>query len=322
MPAWRFWCVREPFIPDPIQAVEFRGYLSRLRRRERSVNRLALLPEHPLSPAGLSSRFRNVLGSVQAAHEDDEWLPRDPTGYDARMGSSRWDRKRVRSLIILLVVAAGLIGGFVALRLTGRLSMFSSQEALRTWVLGFGAAAPAVFFVVQVLQVIVSPIPGGLTTLVGAMLFGFWPAFGLSTAAVITGSLIAFGLARAFGRPLVLRLVGPKITERYLGAMTSRARIALLLMFLLPFFPDDALSLVAGLTGLSWSFFLLAVACTRPWGLLFSSMVGSGMVRISKTASAGASSFSQSKSGLSRSAVVTWMNRKPVASASLSTGFP
>ncbi len=196
------------------------------------------------------------------------------------MDRSHWSRKRVISLVILLAVVGGLIAGFVVLRRSGRLDVFASAEALQSWVDGFGVAAPLVFFVVQMIQVIVSPIPGSVTTLVGGMMFGFWPAFGLSTAAVLTGSLLAFGIARAFGRPLVVRLVGPTITERYLGAMTSRARIALLLMFLLPFFPDDALSLVAGLTGISWAFFLLAAACTRPWGLLFSSMVGSGMIHV------------------------------------------
>jgi uncharacterized membrane protein YdjX (TVP38/TMEM64 family) len=196
------------------------------------------------------------------------------------MGSPHWNSKRIISLIIILAVAAVLIVGFFALRSSGQLAMFASAEAMQAWVAGFGAAAPAIFFAIQMVQVIVSPIPGNVTTLVGGMMFGFWPAFALSSTAVLTGSVIAFALARAFGRPLVVRLVGPKITERYLGAMTSRARIALLLMFLLPFFPDDALSLVAGLAGLSWSFFLLAAACTRPWGLLFSSLVGSGMVHV------------------------------------------
>ena len=191
-----------------------------------------------------------------------------------------WDGKRIASLGIIVVVVAALIAGFLTLRATGRLHMFSSPDAMRAWVAGFGAAGPAVFFAAQVGQVIVSPIPGSVTTLVGGMMFGFWPAFGLSTAAVLVGSLLAFGLARAFGRPLVVRLVGPRLTERYLGAMTSRARIALLLMFLLPFFPDDVLSLVAGLTGISWLFFLAAVICTRPWGLLFSSLVGAGLLQV------------------------------------------
>jgi uncharacterized membrane protein YdjX (TVP38/TMEM64 family) len=196
------------------------------------------------------------------------------------MGNPLWNSKRTISLIIILAVAAALIGGFFALRSTGRLAMFASAKAMRTWVAGFGAAAPVAFFAMQVVQVIVSPIPGNVTTLVGGMMFGFWPAFALSTAAVLTGSVIAFALARSFGRPLVVRLVGPKITERYLGALSSRARIVLVLMFLLPFFPDDALSLVAGLTAISWSFFLLASVCTRPLGLMFSSLVGSGMVQV------------------------------------------
>jgi uncharacterized membrane protein YdjX (TVP38/TMEM64 family) len=190
------------------------------------------------------------------------------------------DGKRLASLVIIVLVVAGLVAGLLVLRGAGRLRMFSSPDAMRAWVAGFGAAGPAVFFAAQVGQVIISPIPGSVTTLVGGMVFGFWPAFGLSTAAVIVGSLLAFGLARAFGRPLVVRLVGSRMTERYLGAMTSRARIALLLMFLLPFFPDDVLSLVAGLTGISWLFFLVAVACTRPWGLLFSSLVGAGLLQV------------------------------------------
>ena len=196
------------------------------------------------------------------------------------MTERRWDRKRIAALIILAAVIAGIVVGVILLRNSGRLEIFSSQEALREWVSGFGAWAPAMFFLAQMVQVIISPIPGSVTTLVGGALFGLWPAFGISTAAVIVGSLLAFGLARAFGRPLVSRLVGPKVTEKYLGAMTSRTRIALLLMFLLPFFPDDALSLIAGLTGISWMFFFLAVLITRPWGLLFSSLVGSGFVTI------------------------------------------
>jgi len=200
--------------------------------------------------------------------------------YHARMKRQGWTWQRVLSVCLLVLILAGLTVGFLLLRQSGRLAMFSSPDALKAWVDGFGPAAPAVFFAVQVAQVIVSPIPGSATTVVGGMMFGFWSAFALSTVAVVVGSLIAFGLARAFGRPLVSRMVGPKITERYLGAMTSRARIALLLMFLLPFFPDDALSLVAGLTGISWIFFLLAVLITRPWGLLFSALVGSGALTV------------------------------------------
>jgi len=197
------------------------------------------------------------------------------------MPARKWDQRRVAALLALVAVLVVVAVGLFELRRGGYLDVFSSEEALRSWVSQFGVWAPIVFCAIQMLQVIISPIPGGVTTLVGGAMFGLWPAFFLSSAAVLVGSLITFGLARAFGRPLVVRLVGPRVTEKYLGAMSSRGRIAFLLMFLLPFFPDDALSAIAGLTRISWGFFALIVAITRPWGLLFSALVGSGMLSVS-----------------------------------------
>ena len=51
-------------------------------------------------------------------------------------------------------------------------------------------------------------------------------------------------------------------------------------MFLIPFFPDDVLCLLAGLSAMSVPYFALVVILTRPWGLLFSAMLGSGMIDI------------------------------------------
>ena len=47
-----------------------------------------------------------------------------------------------------------------------------------------------------------------------------------------------------------------------------------MLAFLLPFFPDDVLCILAGLTELPFRRFALLVIAARPWGLLFASAVG------------------------------------------------
>ena len=52
--------------------------------------------------------------------------------------------------------------------------------------------------------------------------------------------------------------------------------LTLALLFLFPFFPDDVLCLLAGLTGYSWGWFAGMVLLTRPWGLVFSALIGSG----------------------------------------------
>ena len=48
----------------------------------------------------------------------------------------------------------------------------------------------------------------------------------------------------------------------------------LILAFLFPFFPDDVLCILAGLTTMPFRRFLLIALLTRPWGLLAASALG------------------------------------------------
>ena len=47
---------------------------------------------------------------------------------------------------------------------------------------------------------------------------------------------------------------------------------------ILPFFPDDILCLVAGLTNMSWSYFILVQFVSRPIGILTTAYFSSGEV--------------------------------------------
>ena len=49
-------------------------------------------------------------------------------------------------------------------------------------------------------------------------------------------------------------------------------------MMLLPLFPDDLLCLVAGLTDMSWNFFMITQFITRPIGITLVSFFSSGEV--------------------------------------------
>jgi len=112
------------------------------------------------------------------------------------------------------------------------------------------------------------------------MLFGFLYGFLLSLGAVFLGSIAAFLLGKAFGRPLVERIAGKSTVDKYMKSVSSRQRIVLIMMFLLPFFPDDLLCLIAGLSAMRLPQFSLIVILTRPWGLLFSALAGSGLVHV------------------------------------------
>ncbi|MDD3244064.1 MAG: TVP38/TMEM64 family protein [Eubacteriales bacterium] len=188
--------------------------------------------------------------------------------------------KRVFAALAVIAVLALLAWGYFALKKAGLLTMLSSPEALRDWVEGFGAWGPAVFFLVQFSQVIIAPIPGSVTALAGGLLFGFWKGMLISVGAMILGSAVAFLLARRLGRPFVRFLVGQAVMDKYVDVLGERGMGVLFMMLLLPFFPDDALCFIAGLTTIPLPFFLLAVVVTRPAGLIFSSLVGAGIITI------------------------------------------
>ncbi len=188
----------------------------------------------------------------------------------------RLDRRQLLWLLGLLALCLLLGLAWFLLDRAGYLEIFRSTEALRAFVEGCGPWAPLAFILLQLLQVIFAPIPGNVTTLAGGALFGFLPAFLYSVLAVFLGSLVAFGLGRWIGRPAIDRLAPKDVVEKYLVVLADRQRLTLCLLFLLPFFPDDVLCLLAGLTGYSWGFFAWMVLLTRPWGLLFSALVGSG----------------------------------------------
>ena len=182
------------------------------------------------------------------------------------------------AVLAVLVVAAVVV--YYVGRNLGWFKFFESKENVRDWVKSFGGWAPLAFFVLQFIQVIFSPIPGSVTTIAGGMLFGFFYGFLLSLGAIFLGSLAAFLLGKRFGRPLVEKIAGKAVVEKYMKNVSSRQRVVLIMMFLLPFFPDDLLCLIAGLSAMRVPQFSLLMLLTRPWGLLFSALVGSGLLNI------------------------------------------
>lgn len=186
-------------------------------------------------------------------------------------------KKRFVLLAALLLLAAG--GWF--LYASGFCRAVRSPEALRAYITDFAPYSHLCFFLVQFLSVVFAPIPSNITAAAGGLLFGAWPAFLLTFTAVAAGSLLTFSLARALGRDFADRLVSKKLSEKYRDVLRAKAPVFLALAFLFPFFPDDMLCILAGLTDLSLRRFAAIVLLTRPWGLLFASALGASALGLS-----------------------------------------
>ena len=187
----------------------------------------------------------------------------------------RHSLKKQHTWLPALLLALLLVGGSgLLLWQTGFFSSLGSLEDMRAYISRFAPFTHLFYFVIQLLGVVVAPIPSNVTALAGALLFGTWPAFLLTWAAVVAGSTLVFWLARALGQRFVDRLVSQKVSEKYLDIIRRKRDVFLFLAFLFPFFPDDLLCILAGLTDIPLKRFFVLVLAARPWGLLVSCLVG------------------------------------------------
>ena len=167
--------------------------------------------------------------------------------------------------ILLWAAAVLLLGGCVlALYLTGFFEAAHSMEGIRSYIADSAPWSHLVYFLVQLASVIVAPIPSNITALAGGVLFGAIPAFLITWAAVVLGSVTVFFLSRALGQSFIQSFVGKKLSDRYLDVLRRKQGTFLFLSFLFPFFPDDMLCILAGLTDISWKKFLVLCLIARP----------------------------------------------------------
>lgn len=181
----------------------------------------------------------------------------------------------------LWALTIAILGGSMwALYATGFFQAAGSPEAMGAYIERCAPWSHLTYFGIQLASVVIAPIPSNITAAAGAYLFGLWPSFLLTWGAVTLGSVIVFALARVLGQKFAGRFVSEKLEEKYLDVIRRKRDVFLALAFLFPFFPDDLLCILAGLTDIPFKRFLLLVVLARPWGLLVSCMVGSATVSI------------------------------------------
>lgn len=187
--------------------------------------------------------------------------------------------KRARFWLALVSLAL-VAGACIALLRSGLLSEVDSVDELRDVIGRAGPLAWLTFFLLQMLTVIVAPIPSNVTMMAGALALGFTRALLLGVLAILCGSMLVFLAARRLGRAAVLRLIDRGVMDKYLPLIEEKEDMFLFLTLLFPFFPDDILCILAGLTGISAKRFALIMTLARPWGLVFAALIGCGALRM------------------------------------------
>ncbi|MEA4892381.1 MAG: TVP38/TMEM64 family protein [Peptococcaceae bacterium] len=152
--------------------------------------------------------------------------------------------------------------------------LFFDKEKLARFLLGAGYWGPLVFILIQILQVIVPVIPGGVGNAVGVLLFGPWLGFLYNYTGILAGSCINFLLIRRYGHKLARALVSAKTYDKYIGWLDQSDKFPRLFTaaIILPGLPDDFLCMLAGLSRMTFRQFFLVLAFGKPISIFLYSL--------------------------------------------------
>jgi len=181
------------------------------------------------------------------------------------------------SIVASIVLIIIYLGYFILVK-TKLIEQITSFEDLRQLIVGFGGWGILSYIIINLLQCIIIPVPTTLTVLVGTAIYGPTIAFIYATIGVIIGSSISFVIGRYCSKPVIYWIFGKTKVEKYQNMLNKRAGLILFLTLTLPFFPDDLICMMAGVSNIRYVKFLLISIIARGVGLATISFFGSGQI--------------------------------------------
>lgn len=145
-------------------------------------------------------------------------------------------------------------------------NFFAVGGTFQAYLVKLGILAPCLFIFIQIVQVVYPVIPGGLTCVLGHVVFGPFLGFIYNTVGIFIGSLISFMLARKYGAQFAKIFVSDDTYNKYIPCLDKGKYFERFLAaaFILPGFPDDFLYMVAGLGKMSLRKFTAIFLLAKP----------------------------------------------------------
>lgn len=171
---------------------------------------------------------------------------------------------------IRVIPIIGLLFFLVLIIYAYQHGIFRSTTSLQRFIQQFGEYAVVIFILLQIIQVIIPILPGGISSVAGLLMFGNGWGLLYSCIGLIIGETIGFLLVRYYGVSFVQLILSPKKYQKFDQLLTQKTKDikkVLCLTMLIPFAPDDLVCLVAGLTKISFKEYIQIVLLLKPWSV-------------------------------------------------------
>lgn len=179
-------------------------------------------------------------------------------------------KQRITRTVLTIVPLVGLAVLIYGLWHLHNLGSHRSALLVQHFLQKMGPWAPIGFIIFQLVQVIVPILPGGLSVLVGALLFGNISGIIYSYIGGVIGEMIGFQLVRKLGNGLLPYIFSPQAYAKYERIATEQSHNMeklLIITLIVPFMPDDVACLVSGLSKMDFKRYCIIILLLKPWSI-------------------------------------------------------
>ena len=186
--------------------------------------------------------------------------------------SMKFERREwIETIVFVALIALLIIYWEPIIRLS------TNVNELRDFILRFGIFSSLAFILFAVIQVIIPPIPGQIAGLAGGYLYGVFLGTFYTMIGLVIGSYIIFAASRKYGRPFIEKIVSKERLKKFDYIFSNRGAITLLVLLLIPIFPDDILCYLAGLTNIKIRNLMIINAIGRFPKYFVFNLIGAGL---------------------------------------------
>lgn len=153
--------------------------------------------------------------------------------------------------------------------------LIGDREAIVAFLEPYGMLGPVLLGIILTLQVFLAFIPGHAFIVAGGYIYGLLVGALITQVSTVFASQLAFLLTRRYGRPMVDRMAPANLIDHWNKLAEKQGGLFFFFAFILPIFPNDLMSFIAGLSTISSRKFFVANFLGRLPCAIFITLIGS-----------------------------------------------
>lgn len=156
------------------------------------------------------------------------------------------------------------------------IGQFRTMESTNDFLARYEGIGIFIYVGLQIIQVLVSIIPGQVVQFAGGYAYGFWLGYLLAILGIGVGTVLSFYLARFLGRDAMHVIFGKERITKFINQLNSKKAFAvILILFVIPGIPKDLIVYAAGVSEFRFRIFFILSLTGRTPALMITIMMGS-----------------------------------------------